>query len=52
MNVNAANFVLEPDNVGGCSVMVWAGIHHDGHTALVRVNGVLNAQIYWDEILQ
>ena len=23
----AANFVLEPDNIGGCSVIVWAGIH-------------------------
>ena len=34
--------------LGGGSVMVWAGIHHDGHTALV----IVNAQIYWDEILQ
>ena len=32
--------------------MVWAGIHHDGRTALVRVFGALSAQIYRDEILQ
>ena len=32
--------------------MVWAEIHYDGRTALVRVNGALNAQIYWNEILQ
>ena len=32
--------------------MTWAAIHHDGRTALVRVNGALNAQIYWYEILQ
>ena len=32
--------------------MVWPGIYHDDHTALVRVNGMLNAQIYRDEILQ
>ena len=30
---------------GGGSVMVWTTIHHDGRTALVRVNGALNAQI-------
>ena len=27
---------------------MWAGIHHDGHTTLMRVNGVLNVQIYQD----
>ena len=32
--------------------MVWPGIHHDGRTALVKVNGSLNAQIYRVEILQ
>ena len=32
--------------------MVRAGIHHDGRTAVVRVNEALNAQIYRDEILQ
>ena len=31
---------------------VWAGIHHGGRTALVRINGALNTQIYRDEILQ
>ena len=31
--------------------MVWAGIHHDGRTALVRFNGAPNEQIYRDEIL-
>ena len=48
----AANCVLEHDHFGGCSVMVWAEIHHDGRTALVRVNGALNAQIYQVETLQ
>ena len=28
------------------SVLVWAGIHHDGHIALMRVNGVLSAHIF------
>ena len=32
--------------------MVWAGIHHGGRTALLRVNEALNAKIYRDEILQ
>ena len=31
---------------------MWARIHHDARTPLVRINGVLNAQIYRDEILQ
>ena len=44
----AANCFLEHDNFGGGSVMVWAGIHHDGCT----VFGALNAQIYRNEILQ
>ena len=30
--------------------MVWAMIHRDGRTALVRVNGELNVPIYRDEI--
>ena len=46
----AAKCIVEHDPFGG-GVMVWAGIHHDGRTALVRVNGALNAQIYRDEIL-
>ena len=48
----ATNCVLEHDQFGGGSVMVWAGIHHDGRTALVRVKGALNAQIYQVETLQ
>ena len=28
--------------------MMWAEIRHDGRTALVRVNGALNAQILPD----
>ena len=32
--------------------MMWSGIHHDGRTAVVRVNEALNAQIYRYEILQ
>ena len=39
---------MEHDNFGGGSVMVWAGIHHDGCT----VFGALNAQNYRNEILQ
>ena len=31
---------------------MWAGIHHNGRTALVRVSGVLNAQVYRDEVLR
>ena len=41
----AANWVLVVVSGG-------AGIRHDGRTALVEVNGVLNAQIYRDEMLQ
>ena len=48
----AASCVLEHDRFGGGGVMVWAGIHRDGRTALVRVNGALCAQICWDEIPQ
>ena len=46
----AANCVLKHDRLGGGSVMVWAGIRHDGRTALVRVNGAPSAQVYLDEI--
>ena len=42
----AASCVLEDDRFDSGSVMVGAAIHHDGRTALVRVNGALNAQIY------
>ena len=39
----AANCVLEYDRFGGGSVMVWAGIRHDG---------AVGAQVYRDEIPQ
>ena len=44
----AVNRVLENDRFGGGCVMMWAEIRHDGRTALVRVNGALNAQILPD----
>ena len=37
----AANCVLEHCYCDGGSVMVWAGIHHNGHTVLIRVTGML-----------
>ena len=36
---------------GGCSVMVWAGIHHGSMMALVHVADSLMGIRYWDEIL-
>ena len=48
----ATNCVLEHDRFGGGGVVVWSDIRHDGRTALMRVNGALNDQIYQDEILQ
>ena len=36
---------------GGGSVMVWAGICHDGRTQLKIVQGTLNAVKYRDDIL-
>ena len=38
--------------IGGGSVMVWAGIHHDGKTDLVRVPGNLTAQRHCDGIIE
>ena len=32
--------------------MMWAGLHNDACTALVKVNGALSGQMYLDEILQ
>ena len=37
--------------LGGGSVMVWAGICHDGCTQLKIVQGTLNAVKYRDDIL-
>ena len=42
--------VVERDHYGGGSVMVWAGIHHDGKTDLVIVPRNLTAQRYCDGI--
>jgi len=47
-----ADNVVQRDIYGGGSVMVWAGIYHDGKTELVTVPGNLNAQRYCDEILE
>ena len=41
--------VYESDRFGGGSVMIWAGICHDGHTQLNIVHGTLNAVKYRDE---
>ena len=46
MNVTPSVMIVSVDG----SVMVWAGIHHRGRTALVRVNRALNAQIHRGEI--
>ena len=43
--------VYESDRFGGGSVMIWAGICHDGHTQLKIVQGTLNAVKYIDDIL-
>jgi len=44
-------YVYEYDRFGGGSVMIWAGICHDGHTQLKIVQGTLNAVKYRDDIL-
>jgi hypothetical protein len=43
--------VYESDHFGGGSVVVWAGICHDGRTHVKIVQGTLNAVIYRDDIL-
>ena len=43
--------VYESDRFGDRSVMIWAGICHDGHTQLKIVRGTLNAVKYRDDIL-
>ena len=47
-----ASYGLEHHRFRGGSVMLWAGIHHNGRTALLRVNGALRAQVCQDEILK
>lgn len=46
------NNVIQRDRYGGGSVMVWAGIYHDGKTDLVTVAGNLTSQRYCNEIIQ
>ena len=43
--------VYEYGRFGGGSVMVWAGICHDGRTQLKIVKGTLNVVKYRDDIL-
>ena len=43
--------VYESDRFGGGSVLVWAGICHDGRTQLKIVQGTLNAVKYRADIL-
>jgi hypothetical protein len=43
--------MYESDRFGGGSVMVWAGICHDGRTQLKNVQGTLNMVKYRDDIL-
>ena len=43
--------VYESDRFGGGSVMVWAGICHDGRTQLKIDQGTLNTVKYRDDIL-
>jgi hypothetical protein len=43
--------VYESDRFGGESIMVWAGICHDGRTQLKIVQGTLNTVKYRDHIL-
>jgi hypothetical protein len=43
--------VYESDRFGGGSIMVWAGICHDGRTQLKIVPGTLNAVKYRHDIL-
>jgi hypothetical protein len=44
--------VYESDRFGGGSVMIWAGIYHDGRTQLKIVQGTSNAVKYRDDILK
>ena len=49
--MNGERFTDQCDRFGGGSVMVWAGIYHDGRTQLKIVQGTLNAVKYRDDIL-
>ena len=48
----AQNCVVEVDNFGGGSVMMWAAISYARNTQLVHIPGNLNAVRYRDEILR
>ena len=51
MNTMSPIVFLDHGRFGGASVVIWAGINHAVRTGLVRVNGALDAQIYWYELL-
>jgi len=44
--------VIQRDRYGGGSVMVWAGIYHNGKTELITVAGNLTSQRYCNEIIE
>ena len=44
--------VIQRDRYGGGSVMVLAGIYHNGKTELITVAGNLTSQKYCDEIIE
>ena len=48
----APNCVVEVDNYGGGSVMVWGAISYARKTQLVSIQGNLNGARYRDDILQ
>jgi hypothetical protein len=47
----ARNCVLEVDNFGGESVMIWGAIIYARKTQLVHISGNLSAARYRDEVL-
>lgn len=48
----AQNCVVERDNFGGGSVMMWAAISYARNTQLIHIQGNLNAVRYRDEIIR
>lgn len=49
---NQPNCVVEVDNFGGGSVMVWAGVSMHTKTEIVPIQGNLNAHRYQNDVLQ
>ena len=47
----ARNCILDVDNFGGGSVVVWGAIFYGRKTQLVHIPGYLSAARYWDEVL-